>query len=219
MKIFRVRKSPLSNIISLGQAYSLKALFLVEGDGYLMEEGQFSELVSLSFMAIALGMDAFSVSLGLGLQKLRLRRIALICLVIGIFHVIMPFSGMLIGNALSAKIGQLTTLAGGLLLFGIGAQMFFSAFQEGGKSAFKPVGFGLILFAFTVSIDSFSVGLSLGISGVQTIVALILFSSASVLLTLLGLMLGRKVRGLLGKYSELIGGSILCGFGLFILFG
>ncbi|MFC4024957.1 manganese efflux pump MntP family protein [Oceanobacillus longus] len=178
-----------------------------------------SEFISLLFLAIALSMDAFSVSLGMGMQRIRLKRIAIIGLVIGIFHIIMPFLGILLGKAISNQIGELTTLAGGVLLFVIGAQMFFSAFNHEVKSRVLPVGAGLILIAFSVSIDSFTVGLGLGISGVKIFLTLFLFGAASCTLTWLGMLLGRKVHGYLGTYSELLGGSILCGFGLYILFG
>ena len=48
------------------------------------------ELLTLSIMAFALGMDAFSVGLGMGMIQLRFRQILYIGLVIGIFHMFMP---------------------------------------------------------------------------------------------------------------------------------
>lgn len=177
------------------------------------------EVVSLTFMATALGMDAFSVSLGMGMQKLRLKRIAIIGLVIGLFHMIMPFIGILLGNLISHQIGSLTTLFGGLLLVGIGAQMFFSAFQKEDSNVFQPIGIGLILFALTVSLDSFSVGLSLGIQSIQLYLVVLIFGITSAVLTWLGLLIGKKVQSYLGVYSELLGGSILAAFGLFFIFG
>ncbi|SFB26365.1 Putative Mn2+ efflux pump MntP [Lentibacillus halodurans] len=177
------------------------------------------EIVSLVFMAIALGMDAFSVSLGMGMQQVRLKRIAIVGAVIGLFHMIMPFIGILLGQAISAQIGQYATLLGGMLLVGIGSQMIFSSFNHETKRLAQPIGIGLVFFALSVSLDSFSVGLSLGMSEVKTVIALILFGTASTILTWLGMILGKKMHGLLGVYSEILGGSILCGFGLHILFG
>src|SRR5690625_7468453 len=69
------------------------------------------------------------------------------------------------------------------------------------------------------SVDSFPVGLSIGMSGVQTMIALFLFGIVSTLMTWIGFLLGRKVHGLLGVYSEMLGGSILCTFGLIVIFG
>ncbi|GGB56219.1 putative manganese efflux pump MntP [Lentibacillus populi] len=184
-----------------------------------MSAHQLGEIVSLVFMAFALGMDAFSVSLGMGMQSLRLKRIAFIGMVIGLFHIIMPFMGIMVGKAISVKIGELTTLVAGTLLFAIGAQMLFSAFNHEIKKVVKPAGIGLLFFAISVSVDSFSVGLSLGMSGVKIAIALLLFGAVSTVLTWIGMLLGKKVHGFLGVYSEILGGSILCGFGLYMLFG
>lgn len=183
-----------------------------------MSAEQLGDIISLIFMAFALGMDAFSVSLGMGMQFLRLKRIAFIGVIIGIFHVIMPFIGIFLGQVISAKVGHLTALSGGLLLFAIGAQMVFSAFNHEARRIIQPAGIGLIFFALSVSIDSFSVGISLGLSGVKTAIALFLFGVLSMGMTWTGMLLGKRVHGLLGAYSEILGGSILCGFGLKLLF-
>ncbi|UFT98957.1 manganese efflux pump MntP family protein [Radiobacillus kanasensis] len=180
---------------------------------------QIGEFISLCFMAIALGMDAFSVGLGMGMQALRLKRIAMIGITVGFFHIAMPFLGIMIGQFISTKIEGFAIIGGGLLLIAIGVQMILSSFNHEDKQILSPVGFGLAIFSISVSLDSFSVGLSLGMSGVQVALALALFGFFSMLLTWTGLLLGRKARGLLGIYSELLGGSILCAFGLRIIFG
>lgn len=177
------------------------------------------EIIPLIFMAFAIGMDAFSVSLGIGMQRIRLRRIAFIGIVFGIFHVMMPSFGIVLGQIISTKIGHWTTLLGGSLLIVIGVHMLLSAFNREIKLNFNPTGIALITLALIVSIDSFSVGLGLGLSGAKILVVLMFFGTASMFLTWLGLLLGTKVHGFLGAYSEILGGSILCGFGLNILFG
>lgn len=170
-------------------------------------------------MATALGMDAFSVGLGMGMQALRLKRIFMVGISVGIFHSIMPFIGIVLGRFISTKLEGFAVLGGGLLLFVLGVQMVLNSFNREDKVVVSPVGIGLILFSLSVSLDSFSVGLSLGMSGVKTFLALILFGLASMTLTWTGLLVGRKAKGFLGVYSELFGGSILCAFGLKIIFG
>lgn len=177
------------------------------------------EIISLCFMAIALSMDAFSISLGMGMQEFRLKRIAIIGIIFGLFHIIMPFLGIMLGKAIFSQLGHFAVLASGLLLVGIGLQMILSAINYNFTKVIQPVGVGLFVLAFTVSLDSFSVGLSLGMSGVKTTVVLFTFGFFSTWLTWLGMMLGRKVRGVLGVYSEILGGSILMAFGLYFLFG
>ncbi|MFS0750286.1 manganese efflux pump MntP family protein [Oceanobacillus sp. 1P07AA] len=177
-----------------------------------------TEIISIFLLAVGLSMDGFSVSLGLGMQQLRLKRIAYIGLTIGFLHMLMPLAGMLLGQVISEQIGQWTSLASGVLLFLIGAHMFFSAFRLTEGFRWQPVGIGLWVIAFSVSLDSFTVGLGLGISGVQILITLFSFGLISCFVTWLGMLIGRKVYRFLGMYSELLGGSILCGFGIFILF-
>jgi putative Mn2+ efflux pump MntP len=177
------------------------------------------EIISLLFVAIALGMDAFSVSLGMGMQQLRLKRIMVIGFIFGLFHVILPFIGIIIGKFLFIKIGHIATLASGLILVTIGVQMILTAFNHESKANARPFKVGLLFIGLSISIDSFSVGLSMGISGVKTVIALFLFGIVSTSMTWAGLLLGKKVRGLLGVYSEIFGGSILCTFGLIFILG
>ncbi|WP_407647344.1 manganese efflux pump MntP [Gracilibacillus oryzae] len=175
------------------------------------------DFISIVFMAFALGMDAFSVGLGIGMQAIRLKRIFIIGLTVGIFHIVMPFIGLILGTYISHNIEGIAILAAGLLLCGIGLQMIIHTFLKK-DSPLAPVGFGLFVFAFTVSLDSFSVGLSLGLSGVETVLAIILFGLFSTILTWTALLIGRRTHHLLGTYSEILGGCILFGFGLNILF-
>ncbi|RBW68713.1 manganese efflux pump MntP family protein [Bacillus taeanensis] len=176
------------------------------------------ELLTLSMMAVALGMDAFSIGLGMGMISLRSKQIFIIGLTIGIFHVFMPLFGMLIGKVLSSHFGEIATLVGGALLLLLGGQMIRSSFQEDDKPFVMPVGFGLILFSLSVSLDSFSVGLSLGIVGARVFLTIALFGLASTGLTWLGLLLGQKVQKWFGTYSEAIGGCVLLAFGIKLLF-
>ncbi|MCM3617993.1 manganese efflux pump MntP family protein [Sutcliffiella horikoshii] len=176
------------------------------------------EFMTLMLMAIALGMDAFSVGLGMGMIKLRLKQIFYIGVTIGIFHIFMPLGGMAIGKVLSKEFGSIATIIGGLLLVMLGLQMMFSSFKKDDGPMITPVGAGLFVFALSVSLDSFSVGLSLGIYGTKTMLAILLFGTVSMLLTWLGLIFGRKLQGWLGSYSEALGGSILLGFGIKLLF-
>lgn len=185
--------------------------------GFLVPINLLSEIGSFFFIAIALGMDAFSVSLVLGIQNIRLKIAMLLSLLIGICHMILPTIGILLGQALLNKIGHVTTILSGLLLFGIGIHMFLGAFTGSERKAFQLTGYGIIVLALSVSIDSFSVGLSFGMSGIHSFIMILLFGCVSSFLTLLGLLIGRKISGLLSLYSELLGGSILIVFGLTVM--
>jgi len=179
--------------------------------------GMVGDVVTLVLMAFALGMDAFSVGLGMGMYRLRLRKILHIGITIGLFHVLMPLIGLIAGKFLSEKFGIFATFIGGLLLIVLGVQMVWSTLKKGEEKVITPVGFGLLLFALSVSLDSFSVGLTLGIYGAKTIMVILCFGIMATVQTWVGLLVGRKVQGWLGTYSEALGGAILLAFGLKLL--
>ncbi|UCZ55412.1 manganese efflux pump MntP family protein [Bacillus shivajii] len=168
-------------------------------------------------MAFALSMDAFSLSIGMGLLGLRYRHILMIGSVVGLFHVWMPLIGLVLGKLLSQHIGIFAFILGGSLLILLGAQMILSTFQEEQGSMLRITSFGILLFAVSVSLDSFSAGLSLGMLGAKTFVTLVSFGVMSGLLTCIGLLIGKKAGGWLGGYSEWLGGCILISFGIKII--
>lgn len=177
-----------------------------------------SEIITLFIMAFALGMDAFSVGLGMGMFTLRLKQIMVIGLTVGFFHIWMPLLGMLCGRFLSDQFGVFAAYAGGVLLVLLGLQMCLSGIRREEGVALAPIGKGLWIFALSVSLDSFSVGLTLGIYGAKTMVTIFCFGLAATVLTWSGLVIGKKIQGIVGTYSEVLGGSILCAFGCKLLF-
>src|ERR1043165_1923253 len=98
-----------------------------------------SEFVTILIMSAALGMDAFSVTLGMGMLGLRGRQIFRIGLTIGLFHVAMPLLGMATGKWLSTYFDMVAIYIGGGLLLLIGLQMILSAFSTEDNSFLKPV--------------------------------------------------------------------------------
>lgn len=173
------------------------------------------ELVAISTMAFALSMDAFSVSLGIGMMFIRLKRMAFLSGLTGLFHMLMPFIGITIGKMLSHHFGEFAVIFGGCLLIGLGLSMIRSSFQfEKNVTFVSPYGLGLLFFPFSMSIDSMSAGLSLGMFGAKTIVTVAVFGLMSTVMTMSGLVLARKFRRVFGKYSMAFGGIILLTFGV-----
>ena len=175
------------------------------------------EILTLLLMSIALGMDSFSVGLSMGMFSLRMKQMVKISVTVGAFHILMPLGGMVAGRFISSQFGEMAGYAGGLLLIILGVSMFITGIKGESDSVIAPVGFGLLVFAVSVSLDSLSVGLTLGIYGARQILAVSLFGIVATILTFCGLLLGRKVQGLLGSYGQVLGGSILLAFGMKLL--
>jgi len=177
------------------------------------------QIFTVLLMAFALGMDAFSLGLGIGMKGIRLLQILRLSIIIGLFHVIMPLIGMFTGHYLSSIIGHVATMAGGILLVLLGGHMVYTSLRGSDEPAFDTrTVLGTGLFALSVSVDSFSVGVSLGLFSSDLIFTVLSFGIMGGLMSTMGLLIGKKVRSWVGEYGEAFGGIILLAFGLkFIL--
>lgn len=172
------------------------------------------ELGSILLLAVALGMDAFSACLGIGLYGLRLRKIVMISLLIGFFHALMPFIGILVGEFINGVVGEIAVISSGIVLIVIGLEMISWLLFPSEKQVKPPQKFGLLLFVLSVSLDSFSVGLSLGMIGLKVAFTLFVFAGVAAIMSFTGLVLGKKIQKVVGQYGCVIGGFILIVFGL-----
>lgn len=180
---------------------------------------QTGQLLTLIIMAVALGMDAFSLGIGIGLKGIRLLDIVKLSVIIGLFHIVMPLLGIFTGQYVSTLLGGVATVVAGGLLLMLGGHMIYSSLRGEDVPSFNHRSvFGLTVFALSVSIDSFSVGISLGMFAADVVLTVLLFGFFGGLMSIMGLLLGRKVSKGLGEYGEALGGIILFTFGiLFIL--
>jgi putative Mn2+ efflux pump MntP len=176
---------------------------------------QWGQFLTLLIIAFALSMDAFSLGIGVGMVGIRLREIVKVSITIGLFHIMMPVVGIVVGAYLSDLVGDIAVFIGGGVLMLIGLHMLWNGLVHSDqKSMLKTKGFGLLLFAFSVSLDALTVGFSFGLIEVNKVLAISLFGIMGAAMSYFGLLLGRSVGGWLGDYSELVGGLILFCFGL-----
>lgn len=165
----------------------------------------------------ALGMDAFSLGIGLGAQGLRWRDVVRLSLVIGLFHVIFPLCSIWLGDVLHSLYGEFFQRLSALILMFLGAKMTVEAMQRNMRFTTPPPAahlLQLIAFATTVSLDSLSVGFSLGTMNVNPLWASLIFGSISATLSALGLFVGRTFNQVLGTYAEIAGGIVLIILGM-----
>jgi putative Mn2+ efflux pump MntP len=176
------------------------------------------QMLTILVMAVALGMDAFSLGIGIGLKGVRLRDVVKLSTIIAIFHVLMPLGGMITGQYVSSLLGGIATSAAGALLLLLGGHMVYSSLRgEAVDSIDHRTVWGMLVFSFSVSMDSFSVGVSLGMFSAHVLLTVLMFGFFGGLMSVLGLMLGRRASQSLGGYGEALGGVILFAFGLLFL--
>jgi Predicted membrane protein len=186
-------------------------------------------------VAIALGADAFSLSLAIGLTGIRKSVILHLSSVVAVFHVIMPLGGMMLGQALGSILGRLASGIGALVLIGLGGRMLYKvfrptaehfSFREARKalvsknfsSSVSLEGWGMYALAASVSLDALSVGFSLGTIEADVLLTVMTMGLVAGTMTGMGLVLGRIMGTWLGDKAELLGGAALVLIGVKLLF-
>lgn len=171
----------------------------------------------LFLTGVGLSMDAFSVSLAYGTVGAHFKDKLLLSLITGIFHFFMPLFGFLIGKFIFSFFTYSSDIIVSLIFFSIGIQMFISSFKN--DIEIKAMNFvGYFLFALAVSIDSFSVGISLTKFDDMAFLSPFVFFFCSSFFTYFGLSIGNKIERLLGKLATFLGAFLLILIGLKFLF-
>lgn len=189
-------------------------------------------ILELWFLAIALAMDCFTVSIVFGvlLRKIEWRTILVVAFLFGLFQAMMPLAGWLATNSFSSLIEDYDHwIAFGLLAF-LGGRMIKEAFSDDEEEAeaeakhINPRKLKTqLVFAVATSIDALAVGISFTCLGFNTISSLSLplliigFVSLafSIVGSLLGIRFGKGVEKRLKP--ELLGGIVLIIIGIRVL--
>ena len=161
------------------------------------------QLLIYFFIGISLSMDAFSLALVYGMNRPKLSKCYLISILVGVFHFIMPNLGVIIGRNFIRKYLVKSNILVGIIFLILAIQMLLSKNEEKKENITNIL--SMILFAFAVSIDSFSVGIALGIAKENIILASIMFSIISSTFTLIGLLLANKITEKYNKNAIYIG--------------
>ncbi len=168
------------------------------------------------FVALSLGLDVFAVSVGVGMKgtdrwvKIR------IGIAFAFAEVTMTVLGVLLGQAAGRFLGDAAGYLGFAALVGVGAYMIYEALhgtEEGGGFDLSR-GFGLVLGALSISLDSLGIGFSILYIGVPLGVSLVFIGVASVVSTTLGLALGRRLGIVAEETAALWAGIVLVLTGL-----
>ena len=154
------------------------------------------------FVGIGLSMDAFSLSLSLGTTNPTNKNILKTSITVGIFHFIMPLLGYFIGNTFKYNISGINILTF-LLFLVLAIEMYKNKDEDTDKSLLNNI--TIILIALSVSIDSFTVGIALGLNNEFIYIASMIFSLTSSIFTYSGLILGKKLNQKYKKTSIYIG--------------
>ncbi len=172
------------------------------------------ELFNILLIAVALSMDTFSLSLGLGTYNLPKKKILTISTVVGIMHFLMPFLGNLIGNKIVSFFSLNHNLFLGCILLFIACNLLVEILKKEEKVSLDLSLLGILLFSFGVSIDAFSTGLGLQAITKSKTIAMMIFSVVSFFFTWIGLNIGKIASDKLGKKATILGLLLLIYLGI-----
>ena len=183
-------------------------------------------LLDIFFLAVALAMDCFAVSITCGIieKRMVLKIVLLTAFMFGFFQAIMPLLGWLGINSFSSSFQAFDHwIAFGLLGF-LGVKMIMDGIKpdEEENKHLNPSKLSTMLtMSIATSIDAFAVGLSFACMGMNTIEsvlpAIFVIGIVSLLFSLGGYWLGVCVGKKLNFPVEAIGGAILLFIGVRIL--
>jgi manganese efflux pump family protein len=176
--------------------------------------------LEIGFLGLGLSMDCFAVSVGLGTsKKLVYRDLLVMALFFGFFQGLMTFLGWLFGSFLKPVIESFDHWIAFSLLAIIGLRMIFEAFEKEKEKRSIDIRRLSILISLSVatSLDALMTGISLGFIHVNIVFALIIISTVTFLVTVVGGKIGEKSSFIPAKRAEIIGGMVLIAIGLKIL--
>lgn len=175
------------------------------------------------FLGVSLSMDAFAVSVALPfcIPSLSMRQIFRVAGAFGFFQALMPLLGWLMASVASKWIAPFDHWIAFALLGFIGGKMILEGLRPADECDTRSdptSGWPLLTLAVGTSIDALAVGFSFAAMGLNVWSTAAIIGATTFTLCWVGMVGGRQIGRFLGKRMEVVGGLVLVGIGLKILF-
>ena len=180
-------------------------------------------LTATVLLAFGMSMDAFAASIGKGatLHKPKFSEALRTGLIFGAVETLTPLIGWGMGMLASKFVLEWNQWIAVILLIFLGGRMIIEGFRDNGDEEEEPQrrhGFWLLVTtAIATSLDAMAVGVGLAFLQVNIIATALAIGCATLIMSPLGMMIGRFIGPMLGKRAEILGGVVLIGIGAQIL--
>ena len=178
----------------------------------------YSEII---LIAVGLSMDAFAVSvcLGLSVKKPSLKHFFLAGIYFGTFQAIMPLIGYFTGSLFAEKIQSFDHWAAFALLGIIGAKMIKEGFEKEEECCCKNkfLFSNMLLLAVATSIDAMAVGITFAFFTINIFAAVAIIGFTTFGISMLGVKIGNIFGTKFKSKAEFFGGIVLVALGIKIL--
>ena len=152
-------------------------------------------IISLIVIGLSLSIDAFTLSLTYGLLNINKKYIIKTSILVGLFHFIMNYLGSIASKLISKKININNKIILLIVLSLILIELIKSIKDKNKKqSLIMP-----IVFAFLVSVDSFSVGLGISYITKHILLPPTIFMIMSTIFTCAGFTIGKYISKVITK--------------------
>ena len=202
-------------------------LFVYSDTFLIKRKGDFimALFVELFLLGVGLSMDAFAVSVckGLGMRKLDKKQSLIIGLYFGGFQALMPLIGWLLGSQFQQYITSIDHWIAFILLGFIGGKMMVEAVREWNEEETvevmdAPIDHkNMFVLAVATSIDALAVGITFAFLNTPIIEAITIIGITTMVLSIIGVIVGNFFGSRYKSKAEFIGGLILVLLGLKIL--
>jgi len=179
-------------------------------------------IFEIILIAICLSMDAFAVSITLGLtvKKPKVKEFLIPGIYFGFFQALMPFIGFFAGTYFAQKIQNLDHWIAFVLLGFIGGKMIKDSFSKDDnkvkENPFRVT--AMLLLAIATSIDALVVGVTFALFEINILKAIIITGLTTFCISTCGVKIGNVFGAKYKSKAEFIGGAVLIILGLKILF-
>ncbi len=167
-------------------------------------------------------MDAFAVSLGIGTtgQARSARPVFRLSFHMGLFQGGLAVLGWLAGASIASLIEAFDHWVALVLLLIVGGRMIRAGLRADSEISENDPSRGvhLVVISVATSIDAMAVGLGMAMLKVSILFPSLVIAVVASAFSLVGLLAGGKLGERFGKRMEVLGGLILIGIGLRILF-
>lgn len=177
--------------------------------------------ITIFIIAIGLGIDAFSVAIGIGAtnNKKSWSPVLRLATAFGLFQFVMPVIGWLAGKTVVDIIANYDHWIAFALLALVGGKMIREGFEKESdeEKDDQTRGWPLLMLSIATSIDALAVGFSFSILKNQILLPAVIIGIVCFLMTVTGMIFGKVLAKLFGRKVEIFGGLVLIAIGVKIL--
>lgn len=178
-------------------------------------------LITIFLLAVGLGVDAFSVAIGIGAanKKNSWGPVLRLSLAFGLFQFVMPLAGWLAGSTVVDMIQNFDHWIAFALLALVGGKMIREGLEKESEEerADQTSGWPLLLLSIATSIDALAVGFSFSLLKTPILFPAAIIGVVCFIMTAVGMIFGKGLARIFGKKVEILGGLVLIGIGIKIL--